>query len=308
VSHLRPATMPAVARDLVGRNVATLVERPKGQAGRPRKSLSLKQAFALLAAVEGTRVHAYIACASRPVSAPRRPARCAGSMSRSVSRRPGRLFRPAQLCGARYGLTAIRRQKVPPERGQRHARVVPAGHRDDGSMARRPQVRPFGGLRPWPDSSSQQSQAPRSAAVLYDRPRVLPPPGDLVLIALRRPARRDQHRPADPVQQHGHPGQRVLHPEPPPALLGNPRQRPALIRIPGRRRARIQDLFQLGNLRRVSLHCAPPAPLDASASWPPAATGSPTSATPRTAERSPGRWPRPRSSPPRPAAPLPAAP
>ena len=34
---------------------------PKGQAGRPSKSLSLEQASALLAAVEGTRMHAYIA-------------------------------------------------------------------------------------------------------------------------------------------------------------------------------------------------------------------------------------------------------
>ncbi len=38
------------ARDLVGRNVAMLVETPKGQAGRPSKSLSLEQASALLAA------------------------------------------------------------------------------------------------------------------------------------------------------------------------------------------------------------------------------------------------------------------
>ena len=35
-----------------------------------------------------------------------------------------------------------------------------------GVLPRRPQVRPFGGLRPWPDSSSKQSQAPRSAAAL----------------------------------------------------------------------------------------------------------------------------------------------
>ncbi len=35
-----------------------------------------------------------------------------------------------------------------------------------GVRPRRPQVRPLGGLRPWPDSSSKQSQAPRSAAVL----------------------------------------------------------------------------------------------------------------------------------------------
>jgi integrase len=51
----------AEARDLVRRNVAMLVDTPKGQAGRPSKSLSLEQASALLAAVEGTRMHAYIA-------------------------------------------------------------------------------------------------------------------------------------------------------------------------------------------------------------------------------------------------------
>ena len=42
----------AEARDLVRRNVAMFVDTPKGQAGRPSKSLSLGQA--LLAAVEGT--------------------------------------------------------------------------------------------------------------------------------------------------------------------------------------------------------------------------------------------------------------
>ena len=36
----------------------------------------------------------------------------------------------------------------------------------DALAGRRPQVRPLGGLSPWPDSSSRQSQAPRSAAVL----------------------------------------------------------------------------------------------------------------------------------------------
>ncbi len=51
----------AEARDLVGRNVATLVDTPKGQAGRPNKSLTLEQASALLAAAEDTRMHAYIA-------------------------------------------------------------------------------------------------------------------------------------------------------------------------------------------------------------------------------------------------------
>jgi len=58
---LTRAIRHAEARDLVGRNVALLVETPKGQAGRPSKSLSLEQASALLAATEGTRMHAYIA-------------------------------------------------------------------------------------------------------------------------------------------------------------------------------------------------------------------------------------------------------
>ena len=58
---LTRAIRHAEARDLVGRNVAALVETPKGQAGRPSKSLSLEQASALLAAAEGTRMHAYIA-------------------------------------------------------------------------------------------------------------------------------------------------------------------------------------------------------------------------------------------------------
>jgi integrase len=57
---LTRAIRHAEARDLVGRNVATLVDTPKGQAGRPSKSLTLEQASALLAVTEGTRMHAYI--------------------------------------------------------------------------------------------------------------------------------------------------------------------------------------------------------------------------------------------------------
>jgi len=60
-SALRRAIRHAEARDLVGRNVATLVDTPKGQAGRPSNSLSLEQASAVLAAADGTRMHAYIA-------------------------------------------------------------------------------------------------------------------------------------------------------------------------------------------------------------------------------------------------------
>src|SRR5256885_340815 len=41
--------------------------------------------------------------------------------------------------------------------------------RTTGRAPRGAQVRPFGGLRPWPASSSKQSQAPRSRAVLLYR-------------------------------------------------------------------------------------------------------------------------------------------
>jgi integrase len=58
---LTRAIRHAEARNLVGRNVATLADTPKGQAGRPSKSLTLEQASALLAVTEGTRMHAYIA-------------------------------------------------------------------------------------------------------------------------------------------------------------------------------------------------------------------------------------------------------
>ena len=68
---LTRAIRHAEARDLVGRNVAMLVGTPKGQAGRPSKSLSLEQASALLAAAEDTRMHAL----HRPVPGDRHPHR-----------------------------------------------------------------------------------------------------------------------------------------------------------------------------------------------------------------------------------------
>jgi integrase len=58
---LTRAIRHAQARDLVARNVATLVDTPKGQAGRPSKSLTLQQASALLAAATDARMRAYIA-------------------------------------------------------------------------------------------------------------------------------------------------------------------------------------------------------------------------------------------------------
>ena len=58
---LTRAIRHAEGRDLVGRNVATLVDTPKGQPGRPSKSLPLDQASSLLDAAQDTRMHAYIA-------------------------------------------------------------------------------------------------------------------------------------------------------------------------------------------------------------------------------------------------------
>lgn len=50
----------AEARDLVGRNVGALIRPPKGQEGRPSKSLTLAQAQALIKSAESSRLHAYI--------------------------------------------------------------------------------------------------------------------------------------------------------------------------------------------------------------------------------------------------------
>ena len=47
---LKRAIRHAEANDLVSRNVATLADTPKGQRGRPSKSLTLDQAAAVIAA------------------------------------------------------------------------------------------------------------------------------------------------------------------------------------------------------------------------------------------------------------------
>jgi len=50
----------AKAHDLVGRNVATLVDNPKGQVGRPSRSFTLEQSLALLDAARESRLNAYV--------------------------------------------------------------------------------------------------------------------------------------------------------------------------------------------------------------------------------------------------------
>ncbi len=58
---LERAIRHAEANDFVGRNVAALVQPPRGGAGRPSKSFTVEQAKALLTAAEGTRWLAYVA-------------------------------------------------------------------------------------------------------------------------------------------------------------------------------------------------------------------------------------------------------
>ena len=50
----------AEAHDLVGRNVATLVDNPTGQIGRPSRSFTLAQSLALLEAAREFRLNAYV--------------------------------------------------------------------------------------------------------------------------------------------------------------------------------------------------------------------------------------------------------
>jgi integrase len=57
---LERAITQAQANDLVVRNVATLATLPQGREGRRSKSFTVDQAKAVLAAAEGTRLHAYV--------------------------------------------------------------------------------------------------------------------------------------------------------------------------------------------------------------------------------------------------------
>jgi integrase len=59
-ASLARAIRYAEAHDLVGRNVATLIDAPKGQVGRPSRSLTLDQSLALLEAARESRLNAYV--------------------------------------------------------------------------------------------------------------------------------------------------------------------------------------------------------------------------------------------------------
>jgi integrase len=59
-ASLARAIRYAEAHDLVGRNVATLVDNPRGQVGRPSRSFTVKQSLALLEAARESRLNAYV--------------------------------------------------------------------------------------------------------------------------------------------------------------------------------------------------------------------------------------------------------
>ncbi len=59
-NSLERALRFAQVHERVGRNVAELIEAPRGRTGRPSKSLTLAQAQALLKAAESARLYAYI--------------------------------------------------------------------------------------------------------------------------------------------------------------------------------------------------------------------------------------------------------
>ena len=59
-ASLARAIRYAEAHDLVGRNVATLVDNPTGQVGRPSRSFTLEQSLALLDAACESRLNAYV--------------------------------------------------------------------------------------------------------------------------------------------------------------------------------------------------------------------------------------------------------
>jgi hypothetical protein len=84
-ASLARAIRYAEAHDLVGRNVATLVDNPKGQIGRPSRSFTLEQSLALLEAAK--RVPAQCLCRAEPRG--RDPHR-GGPGTALGSRRPGR--------------------------------------------------------------------------------------------------------------------------------------------------------------------------------------------------------------------------
>jgi hypothetical protein len=140
------------------------------------------------------------------------------------------------------------------QRGQRHARV--AGRRSPappGCGRAVPSCVPRAVSGPGRTRPGSRPRRPGPPPHSYHGPGLLPPRGDRRLVPFSSPAGRDLDAPPDPVQQHIHPGQRVLHPEPPPYQVSDPGQRPALIRTAAGRRAGVQHRLQLAEQGRGEL-------------------------------------------------------
>src|SRR3954468_23313982 len=114
--------------------------------------------------------------------------------------------------------------------------------RTTGVRPRWPQVRPFGGLEPRGRTRPRRlPRRPGPPPSFYLRPALLPPGGDLVLVALGGAPGRDLHAPAEAVQEQIHPRQGVVHAEPLADHRGDARQRPALIDPAPRRRTGVEQ-------------------------------------------------------------------
>jgi len=157
-----------------------------------------------------------------------------------------------------------------------------------GVWPRGPQVRPWAALSPGLIRPRSRARRPGPPPSFHHRPGLLPPRGDPSLIAFGGLTGRDLHTPADPVQQQINPSQRVALPEPGPDHLRDPGQRPALIIPPGTRPTRRPAPCPARAAAQRSACTSPrprlwrPAPYGHQQPAP-AATGSPTSATPGTA-------------------------
>src|SRR3954469_13427341 len=115
--------------------------------------------------------------------------------------------------------------------------LIAAVTRTTGVCPRRPQMRPVGGLEPRGRTRLRRSaRRPGPPPSFYLRPGLLPPGGDLLLVALGRAPGGHLHAPPEPVQQ-SYPGQGVVHADPGAHHRGDARQRPALIGPAPRRRA-----------------------------------------------------------------------
>lgn len=83
--------------------------------------------------------------------------------------------------------------------------------RTTGVCPRGAQVRPLGGLSPWPAPSSKQARHPGPPRCFYPGPHLLLPDLDRPIVALQRAAGRDLRGPAVQTQQLPHALHRVAH-------------------------------------------------------------------------------------------------